>query len=83
MSEVSNCCHTNEGEFEKICGKEDEEMKNPCRGNRNYIYTTPKRINGKLTAICDFCGRRIRLAVTTGKLYPHSELPPNKKQCST
>ena len=27
MSEVSNCCHTNEGEFEKICGKESEEMR--------------------------------------------------------
>lgn len=27
MSEVPNRCHPNEGEFEKICGKEGEEMK--------------------------------------------------------
>ena len=26
MSEVSNRCHSNEGEFEKICRKEGEEM---------------------------------------------------------
>ena len=27
MFSMSNCCHTNEGEFEKICGKEGEKMK--------------------------------------------------------
>ena len=31
MSEVSNHCHPNEGEFEKICGKEGEEMRKTDR----------------------------------------------------
>ena len=45
-----------------------------CRGTRTPIYGRHTEKAGKLYGICNFCGKTIRLARTTGRLYPHSEV---------
>ena len=44
MSEMPNCCHTNEGEFEKICGKEGEKMR-WSKKNKDLIKQVIDRYN--------------------------------------